>query len=79
MVDRSIGSLSDWLLSPALSACYYSRPRDRKADVRKKAAKTCGNMCTLVLHPKVLVPHVPSLLPGIQAGLVESQPEVMPW
>uniref|UniRef100_A0A061RRX4 Elongation factor 3 n=1 Tax=Tetraselmis sp. GSL018 TaxID=582737 RepID=A0A061RRX4_9CHLO len=50
--------------------------KDRKAELRKKAAKTCGNMCTLVLHPRVLVPHVPILLPGIKAGLVESQPEV---
>lgn len=29
-----------------------------------------------MLHPGVLVPHVSSLLPGITAGLVESQPEV---
>jgi len=60
------------LVVPILSRAL----KDRKADLRKKAAKTCGNIVTLVLHPGVLVPHVSSLLPGITAGLVESQPEV---
>ena len=50
--------------------------RDRRADLKKKAAKIAGNMCSLVADPKDMSPYVPILLPDIQKSLVDPSPEV---
>ena len=50
--------------------------RDRSADLKKKAAKIAGNMCSLVADAKDMSPYVPILLPDIQKSLVDVSPEV---
>ena len=50
--------------------------RDRRADLKKKAAKIAGNMCALVADPKDMSPYVPLLLPDIQKSLIDPIPEV---
>ena len=50
--------------------------RDRKADLKKKAAKIAGNMCSLVADPKDMDPYVPILLPDIRKSLTDPSPEV---
>ena len=50
--------------------------RDRSADLKKKAAKIAGNMCSLVADAKDMAPYVPILLPDIQKSLVDVSPEV---
>jgi|AntAceMinimDraft_12_1070368.scaffolds.fasta_scaffold05872_1 HEAT repeat protein len=50
--------------------------RDRKADLKKKAAKIAGNMCALVADAKDMSPYIPLLLPDIQKALVDPSPEV---
>ena len=50
--------------------------RDRRADLKKKAAKIAGNMCALVSDAKDMNPYVPILLPDIQKSLLDPIPEV---
>ena len=50
--------------------------RDRKADLKKKAAKIAGNMCALVADAKDMSPYISILLPEIQKCLVDPSPEV---
>jgi len=50
--------------------------RDRKADLKKKAAKIAGNMCSLVADAKDMAPYVPILLPDVQKSLLDPSPEV---
>jgi hypothetical protein len=50
--------------------------RDRKADLKKKAAKIAGNMCALVADAKDMSSYIPLLLPDIQKALVDPSPEV---
>lgn len=50
--------------------------RERKADLKKKAAKISGNMCALVASPADLAPYVPALLPELKKALVDPIPEV---
>ena len=50
--------------------------RDRRADLKKKAAKIAGNMCALVADPKDMSPYVPLLLPDIRKSLIDPIPEV---
>ena len=45
--------------------------RDRRADLKKKAAKIAGNMCALVADPKDMSPYVPLLFPDIQKSLID--------
>jgi len=50
--------------------------RERKTDLKKKAAKICGNMCALVASGADLAPYVPLLLPELKRALVDPIPEV---
>ena len=50
--------------------------RERKTDLKKKAAKIAGNMCSLVGSPADLAPYVPLLLPELKRALVDPIPEV---
>jgi hypothetical protein len=50
--------------------------RERKTDLKKKAAKIAGNMCSLVGSPADLAPYVPLLLPELKRTLVDPIPEV---
>jgi hypothetical protein len=50
--------------------------RERKTDLKKKAAKIAGNMCSLVSSPADLAPYVPLLLPELKRALVDPIPEV---
>ena len=50
--------------------------RERKTDLKKKAAKICGNMCALVASSADLAPYVPLLLPELKRALVDPIPEV---
>ena len=50
--------------------------RDRRADLKKKAAKIAGNMCALVADPKDMSPYVPLLLQDIKKSLIDPIPEV---
>jgi hypothetical protein len=50
--------------------------RERKTDLKKKAAKIAGNMCSLVGSPADLAPYVPLLLPELKKTLVDPIPEV---
>ena len=50
--------------------------RERKTDLKKKAAKIAGNMCSLVSSPADLAPYVPLLLPELKRTLVDPIPEV---
>ena len=51
--------------------------RHRSKDAKRKAAAICGSMCKLVGDPKKeMVPYLPLLLPEIQRGILDPQPEV---
>lgn len=50
--------------------------KERKSDLKKKAAKTTGNMCALVSEARFLAPFVPMLLPEVKKALVDQSPEV---
>ena len=50
--------------------------RERSTEVKKKAAKIVGNMCSLITEPKDMMPYVPLLLPEIKKVLLDPIPEV---
>ena len=50
--------------------------RDRSGDVKKRAARIVGNLCTLMNDPKDMSPYLPSLMPELQGALVDPLPEV---
>ncbi|KAL4444093.1 hypothetical protein ABPG75_011830 [Micractinium tetrahymenae] len=50
--------------------------RDRSGDLKKRAGRIVGNLCTLVNDPRDMAPYVPLLLPEIKSALVDPLPEV---
>ena len=50
--------------------------RDRSGDVKKRAARIVGNLCTLMNDPKDMSPYLASLMPELQGALVDPLPEV---
>jgi HEAT repeat protein len=50
--------------------------RDRSGDVKKRAARIVGNLCTLMNDPKDMSPYLPTLMPELQGALVDPLPEV---
>ena len=50
--------------------------RDRSGDVKKRAARIVGNLCTLMNDPKDMSPYLPSLMPELQGALIDPLPEV---
>ena len=50
--------------------------RERKTELKKKAAKIAGNMCALVTSPADMAPYVPLLLPELKKALLDPIPEV---
>ncbi|EFN56582.1 hypothetical protein CHLNCDRAFT_144295 [Chlorella variabilis] len=50
--------------------------RDRSGDLKKRAARIVGNLCTLANDPRDMQPYVPLLLPELKAALVDPLPEV---
>ncbi|KAL4419436.1 hypothetical protein ABPG77_006363, partial [Micractinium sp. CCAP 211/92] len=50
--------------------------RDRSGDLKKRAARIVGNLCTLVNDPRDMAPYVPLLLPELKSALVDPLPEV---
>ena len=50
--------------------------KERKADMKKKAAKIAGNTCALVADPKDIVPYIPELVSELKKSLVDPNPEV---
>ncbi|KAI3427088.1 hypothetical protein D9Q98_007027 [Chlorella vulgaris] len=50
--------------------------RDRSGDLKKRAARIVGNLCTLANDPRDMAPYVTLLLPELKAALVDPLPEV---
>jgi len=50
--------------------------KERKADMKKKAAKIAGNTCALVADPKDMVPYIPELVSELKKSLIDPNPEV---
>ena len=50
--------------------------RDRSGDVKKRAARIVGNLCTLMNDPKDMSPYLQSLMPELKGALVDPLPEV---
>jgi len=50
--------------------------RERKADMKKKAAKIAGNMSALVADPKDMAPYIPMIVPELKKALIDPIPEV---
>eukprot|EP00854_Cymbomonas_tetramitiformis_P013308 gene13308-15726_t len=50
--------------------------REPSADLNKKAAITCGNICALVMDPRDMVPFVPVLFPPLFKAKEHSHPDV---
>ena len=50
--------------------------KERKADMKKKAAKIAGNTCALVADPKDMVPYIPELVFELRKSLIDPNPEV---
>jgi HEAT repeat protein len=50
--------------------------RDRSGDVKKRAARIVGNLCTLMNDPKDMAPYLSNLMPELQGALIDPLPEV---
>lgn len=50
--------------------------RERKAEMKKKAAKIAGNMSALVADPKDMAPYIPMIVPELKKALIDPIPEV---
>lgn len=50
--------------------------KDRSGDIKKRAARIVGNLCTLMNDPKDMSPYLPTLMPELQDALIDPLPEV---
>eukprot|EP00889_Picochlorum_renovo_P003930 jgi/Picre1/30960/NNA_006319.t1 len=50
--------------------------KDRSGDIKKRAARIVGNLCTLMNDPKDMSPYLPSLMPELKDALIDPLPEV---
>jgi len=50
--------------------------RDRSGEVKKRAARIVGNLCTLMNDPKDMSPYLPQLMPELKDALIDPLPEV---
>lgn len=69
---HSIDAPSLALLIPVLSRAL----RDRGADVKRKAAAITGNMISMVSEPRIIVPYLPQVIPGLKECLINEIPDV---
>lgn len=50
--------------------------KDRSGEVKKRAARIVGNLCTLMNDPKDMSPYLPQLMPELKDALIDPLPEV---
>ena len=50
--------------------------KDRSGEVKKRAARIVGNLCTLMNDPKDMSPYLAQLMPELKGALIDPLPEV---
>lgn len=50
--------------------------KDRSGEVKKRAARIVGNLCTLMNDPKDMSPYLSQLMPELKDALIDPLPEV---
>eukprot|EP01041_Mallomonas_annulata_P003729 gene3729-7411_t len=69
---HSIDAPSLAILIPILGRAL----RDRSADLKRRSSAITGNICSMITDPKVLVPYLHQILPGLKEVLVDPIPDV---
>ena len=69
---HSIDAPSLSILVPILSRAL----RDRGADLKRKSATILGNMCSMIADPKIIVPYLQQIVPGLKDALLDPIPDV---
>ena len=60
------------LLCPVLSRAL----RDRSAEIKRRSCAITGNITSMVDDPKLLVPYLQQLIPGLKENILDAVPDV---